>query len=79
MVDASAPLDIQREDDTWMVEGPWLQQADGQRELRRLREPRCGSTRCCGTVRPLRASWKSMGIQDGDIVSLYDFEFEYQR
>ena len=22
---------------------------------------------------------EEMGIQDGDIVSLYDFEFEYQR
>ena len=30
MIDASAPLDIHREDDgTWIVEGPWLRQVMG--------------------------------------------------
>ena len=28
-VDTSAPLDIHRDDDTWLVEGPWLQRLMG--------------------------------------------------
>ncbi|MEI3142856.1 MAG: DUF1967 domain-containing protein [Oscillospiraceae bacterium] len=27
----------------------------------------------------LEISWSRWGIQDGDIVSMYDLEFEYQR
>jgi len=77
-VDTSAPLDIQRADDgTWIVEGPWLQHlmanvnfADYESRMwfdKALRES------------GLFQQMEEMGIQDGDTVSMYDFEFEYQR
>ena len=76
-VDMSAPLDIQRADDgTWLIEGPWLQRLMGNVNFsdyesrmwfdKQLRE--------AGLFQQL----ESMGIEDGDIVSLYDWEFEYQ-
>ena len=78
VVDMSAPLDIQRADDgTWLVEGPWLQRlmanvnfADYESRMwfdKTLRQS--------GLFQRL----EEMGIQDGDTVSMYDFEFEYQR
>ena len=78
VIDASAPLDIQRSDDgTWLVEGPWLQRlmanvnfADYESRMwfdKTLRQS--GLFQCL----------EEMGIQDGDTVSMYDFEFEYQR
>ena len=78
VIDTSAPLDIQRADDgTWLVEGPWLQRlmsntnfGDYESRMwfdRQLRES--------GLYQRL----EELGIQDGDTVSLYDFEFEYQR
>ncbi|MCI8330169.1 MAG: GTPase ObgE [Oscillibacter sp.] len=76
-VDSSAPLDIQHEDGVWFVEGPWLQRlmanvnfADYESRMwfdRTLRE--------AGVFERL----ESMGIQDGDTVSMDGFEFEYQR
>jgi len=76
-VDSSAPLDIQHEDGVWFVEGPWLQRlmaninfADYESRMyfdKTLRES--------GLFRQL----EELGIQDGDTVSLYDWEFEYQR
>jgi len=76
-IDTSAPLDIQRADDgTWLIEGPWLQRLMGNVNFsdyesrmwfdKQLRE--------AGLFQQLEA----MGIEDGDIVSLYDWEFEYQ-
>nr|WP_326127544.1 GTPase ObgE [uncultured Oscillibacter sp.] len=77
-VDSSAPLDIRRSDDgTWLVDGPWLQRlmgnvnfADYESRMwfdKMLRES--------GLFQRL----EEMGIQDGDTVSMYDWEFEYQR
>ena len=79
VVDTSAPLNIQRADDghTWLVEGPWLQRLMGNVNFgdyesrmyfdKTLRES--------GLFQRL----EEMGIQDGDTVSMYDLEFEYQR
>ena len=79
VVDTSAPLNIQRADDghTWLVEGPWLQRLMGNVNFgdyesrmyfdKTLRES--------GLFQRL----EKMGIQDGDTVSMYDLEFEYQR
>jgi len=76
-VDTSGEVDIQRYDDTWVIEAPWLQRLIGNVNFsdfesrnwfdRQLRES------------GLFDKLESMGIQDGDIVSLYDLEFEYQR
>lgn len=76
--DLSSPPEIRRSGDgTWLVEGPWLQRlmgnvnfADYESRMwfdRVLRES--------GLFRRL----EEMGIQDGDTVSIYDWEFEYQR
>ena len=78
VIDASAPLDIQRADDgTWLVEGPWLQRLManvnfGDYESRMWFDK---TLRQSGLFQQL----EDMGIQDGDTVSMYDFEFEYQR
>ena len=76
-VDTSTPLDIRHENGIWFIDGPWLQRlmgninfADYESRMyfdKILRES--------GLFQQL----ESMGIQDGDTVSMYDFEFEYQR
>ncbi len=76
-VDTSGEVTIQRFDDTWVVEAPWLRRLIanvnfGDWESRNWFD------------RMLRASGlfdklEEQGIRDGDIVSLYDLEFEYQR
>ncbi len=73
----SGELSIQHFDDTWDVSGPWLAQlindinfADYESRMyfdRQLRKS--------GLFEKL----EEMGIQDGDTVSIYDFEFDYER
>ncbi len=78
VVDVSAPLDIHRADDgTWIVEGPWLQRLMGNVNFADY-ESRMWfdkTLRGSGLFQRLEA----LGIQDGDTVSMYDLEFEYQR
>ena len=74
---SSEELTIRREDDLWVIEGEWLQRLLGGINLndyeslgyldRRLRE--------CGLFERL----EKMGIQDGDTVSIYDMEFDYEK
>ena len=76
-VDMSEPLNIIHEDDTWIVEGPWLQRLManvnfGDYESRNWFDK---MLRQSGLFDRL----EEMGIHDGDIVSLYNLEFEYQR
>lgn len=76
-VDTTEPLTIKHVDDVWIVEGPWLQKIManvnfGNYESRNWFD------------RMLRQSGlfdrlEEMGIQDGDLVSLYNLEFEYQK
>ena len=76
-VDMSQPLEITVEDGVYLVEGPWLQRLIANTNFgdyesrnwfdRMLRES--------GLFDRLEA----MGIRDGDLVSMYDLEFEYQR
>ena len=76
-IDTSAPLDIQRADDgTWLIEGLWLQRLMGNVNFSDY-ESRMWfdkQLRDAGLFQQL----EEMGIQDGDIVSLFDWEFEYQ-
>ena len=70
-------LKIEQYDDLWVISGPWLERlmndvffADYESRMyfdRQLRQ--------CGLFDRLEA----MGIQDGDIVSIYDWEFEYAK
>ena len=76
-VDTSQPLAITHEDGLWLVEGPWLQRLManvnfGDFESRSWFDR---MLRQSGLFERLEA----MGIQDGDTVSMYDLEFEYQR
>ena len=76
-LDTSAPLNITVDDNTYVVEGPWLERlmanvnfSDYESRMyfdKMLRES------------GLFARLEEMGIQDGDIVSLYNLEFEYQH
>ena len=76
-VDTSQPLNIQVEDNTWLVEAPWLQRLMANinffdYESRMYFDK---MLRQSGLFDRL----EQMGIQDGDIVSMYDLEFEYQH
>ena len=78
VVDTSAPLEIRRADDgTWLVEGPWLQRLMGNVNFADY-ESRMWFDKCLRDS-GLFQQLEERGIQDGDTVSLYDFEFEYQR
>jgi len=73
----SNELQIQQYDDLWVISGTWLERllADinfGDYESRMYFDRQL---RKSGLFERLEA----MGIQDGDIVSLYDLEFEYAR
>ena len=77
-IDTAEPLHIERMDDgTWVVDGPWLQRLMGNVNLSDY-ESRMffdKTLRESGLFQQLEAQ----GIQDGDTVSIYNFEFEYQR
>ena len=70
-------VEIRQEDDLWLISGKWLERlvADinfGDYESRMYFD------------RQLRKSGlfdrlEEMGIEDGDVVSIYDLEFEYER
>ena len=76
-VDVSQPLEITVEDGVYLVEGPWLQRLIsntnfGDYESRMWFDK---MLRESGLFDRLEA----MGIRDGDLVSMYDLEFEYQH
>ena len=78
-VDTTEPLQITHEDgeDIWLVEGAWLQKTManvnfGDYESRNWFDK---MLRESGLFERL----EEMGIQDGDTVSLYNLDFEYQR
>ena len=76
-VDTSAPVEITVEDGVYLVEGPWLQRLIsntnfGDYESRMWFDK---MLREAGVFQQL----EDLGIQDGDLVSMYDLEFEYQH
>ena len=73
----SGELDIQHYGDTWVVSGAWLAQLindinfdDYESRMYFDRQLRKSG---------LFETLESMGIEDGDTVSIYDFEFDYER
>ena len=76
-VDTSGDLTIEKFDDMWLVEGPWLQRlvatvnfSDYESRMffdRILRE------------NGVFARMEEMGVKDGDTVSMYDLMFEYKE
>lgn len=76
-VETNGEVDIQQFDGTWVVDAPWLQRLIanvnfGDYESRNWFDQKL---RQSGLFDKL----EEMGIHDGDIVSIYDLEFEYQR
>ena len=76
-VDTSDEVNIQQFDETWVVEAPWLQRLIANVNFSDFESRNWFD-------RMLRQSGlfdklEQMGIHDGDIVSMYDLEFEYQR
>lgn len=77
VVDTSGDLTIEKFDDMWLVEGPWLQRlvatvnfSDYESRMffdRILRES--------GVFQRM----EEMGVKDGDTVSMYDLMFEYRE
>ena len=76
-VDTEGEVDIQEFDGTWVVDAPWLQRliANVNFSDYESRNWFDQKLRQSGLFDKLEA----MGIKDGDIVSLYDLEFEYQK
>ena len=73
----SDELEIQHEGDTWIVSGQWLARlindinfADYESRMYFDRQLRKSG---------LFTRLEELGIQDGDTVSIYDFEFDYER
>ena len=76
-VDTAGEVNIVEFDGTWVVDAPWLQRLIanvnfGDYESRNWFDK---MLRQSGLFDKL----EEMGIKDGDIVSMYDLEFEYQR
>lgn len=77
-IDTSAALDIVQDDDgTWLVDGPWLRQLMANvnfsdYESRNWFDKRL---RDSGVFQQM----EDMGVQDGDLVCLYNLEFEYRK
>jgi len=76
VMDTSASVTIEQYDDVWIVEGPWLEKlvttvnfSDYESRMyfdRVLREAH------------IFERMEGMGVKDGDVISIYDLEFEYQ-
>ena len=76
-IDSSAPLEIREENGVWTVEGPWLERLManvnfGDYESRMFFDKQLRES-------GLFARMEEMGVKDGDLVSMYGLEFEYQR
>ena len=76
-VDTSQPLTIHVEDNTWLVEGPWLQRLMANINFSDYESRMYFDKMLCQSG--LFDRLEQMGIQDGDIVSMYNLEFEYQH
>ena len=70
-------LTIEHEGSTWLVTGPWLERLiqDVNFDDYESRNYFDQQLRKCG----LFARLEEMGIQDGDTVDIYDWQFDYQR
>jgi len=76
-VDASGEVSIQQYDDTWVVEAPWLRRLIANVNFSDYESRNWFDKilRQSGLFEKL----EERGIGDGDTVSIYDLEFEYQK
>ena len=76
--DMSAPPEIYRDDDgTWVVEGPWIERLMSNTNFSDY-ESRMWFEKMLQDS-GLYQRMEEMGIQDGDMVSLLDWQFQYQK
>ena len=79
VIEAGSPdeLEIEHLGSTWVITGTWLERLimDINFDDYESRNYFDLQLRKCGLFDRL----EQMGIQDGDVVDIYDFEFEYQR
>ena len=79
VIEAGDPnaLEIEHMGSTWLITGTWLERLimDINFDDYESRNYFDIQLRKCG----LFARLEEMGIQDGDVVDIYDFQFEYQR
>ncbi len=79
LAEAGSPdtLEIRHEDDLWLISGAWMERlvADVNFDDYESRQYFDRQLRRCGLFDRL----ETMGIRDGDTVSIYDLEFEYLR
>ena len=79
VIEAGSPddLEIEHLGSTWVITGAWLERLimDINFDDYESRNYFDLQLRKCGLFTRL----EEMGIQDGDVVDIYDFEFEYQR
>ena len=79
VVEAGDPnaLEIEHYGSTWLITGTWLERLimDINFDDYESRNYFDQQLRKCG----LFARLEDMGIEDGDVVDIYDFQFEYQR
>ena len=70
-------LEIEHYGNTWLVSGTWLERLFNNINFDDYESRNYFDTqlRKCGLFTRL----EEMGIQDGDVVNIYDMEFEYQR
>jgi GTP-binding protein len=68
---------IRRDDGVWFVEGEWLRRLVATVNFSDY-ESRMYFDRCMREA-GLYERMESMGVKDGETVSIYDLEFEYQR
>ena len=77
-LDMSAPPEIYQDDDgTWVVEGPWLDRLMSNTNFEDY-ESRMWFEKMMQES-GLYQRMEEMGIQDGDMVSLLDWEFQYRK
>lgn len=76
VIDTSAEVTIEQYDDCWIVEGPWLEKLVAHINFGDY-ESRMHFDRILREA-GLFERMEAMGIQDGDTVSIYNLEFEYQ-
>ena len=76
-VDTSSEVSIEQFDETWVIEAPWIQRVIGNVNFADY-ESRNWFDRVLRQA-GLFDKLEEMGISDGDIVSVYDLEFEYKK
>ena len=76
VIDTSEAVEIEQYDDCWIVEGPWIEKLVASVNFSDY-ESRMYFDRVLREA-GLFDRMEAMGIKDGDTVSIYNLEFEYQ-